>query len=102
VTDVTSNPSCRYCDERLAVNVGLIAENRQLREAIKADPEKFSFETFMVVADVMLAEVYPETIFIYDERDRDREPGSFLVAALRRCREAMSEPTEEKETDPDD
>lgn len=47
MSDETSHPDCRYCEERLRINLGLMAENRKLREQIgNVAPEDLSPKKF--------------------------------------------------------
>jgi hypothetical protein len=86
------HPDCRACQERERVNVGLLAENRHLKEALAEDPSKWSFDVLLAVGDALLTEVYTEDIF--PPKDCvDKEPGPALVRAVRACRQAMVQET---------
>jgi hypothetical protein len=84
------HPDCRACDESERLNLGIMAANRHLKEALAEEPDKWSFDVLLAVGDALLAEVYPEDIF--PRKDCvDEEPGPALVGAVRACREAMRE-----------
>lgn len=72
------------------IEVVPLSDTNHLREALREDREKWSFDTLLFVADQLLAEVYPTDIFPPDERLDDRDPGPYLVDALRRCRAALN------------
>lgn len=48
------HPDCRWCEESLRVNLGLMEENRQLTRALSEDLSRLSTKTRTAVTKVMV------------------------------------------------
>ena len=65
-------------------------ERDHLSEMLNEQREKWSFDTLMYAATVLLREWYPPDIIPAQPHTDEGDPGPHLVRALRRCIEARS------------
>jgi hypothetical protein len=73
---------------------GLLADIDMLREMVKNDPDKWSFDALLYIGRRMLAEIYPERIF----NGVSTDSGPQYVVALREAIRRIDEMERTRET----